>query len=80
MLDSEAVFAKLKSILADELGIDPDEIKLDSTLEDLGADSLSLVALVMAIDEIWDVDIPDEDAEQLKTVGDAVNYIVAHAK
>lgn len=80
MLDSEAVFTKLKSILADQLGIDPDDIKMDSTLEDLGADSLGIVELVMAIDEIWDVDIPDEAAEQIKTVGDAVNYIVTHAK
>ncbi len=79
MPDTETVFAKLRSMLADQLGIEEDEIKMESTLEDLGADSLDIVELVMAIEQEWDMEIPDEAAEQIKTVGDAVGYIVAHA-
>lgn len=80
MPDTEAVFAKLRAMLADQLGIEEDEIKMDSTLEDLGADSLDIVEMVMAIEQEWDMEIPDEAAEEIKTVGDAVNYIVTHAQ
>jgi len=77
--DIETAFAKLRSMLADQLGIEEDEVKVDSTFEDLGADSLDIVEMVMAIEQEWDIEIPDEAAEEIKTVGDAVNYIVAHA-
>jgi len=77
--DTETAFAKLRSMLADQLGIEEDEVKVDSTFEDLGADSLDIVEMVMAIEQEWDIEIPDEAAEEIKTVGDAVNYIVAHA-
>jgi acyl carrier protein len=77
--DTEVVFAKLRSMLADQLGIEEDEVKVDSTFEDLGADSLDIVEMVMAIEQEWDMEIPDEAAEQIKTVGDAVSYIVTHA-
>ena len=66
-------------MLADQLGIEEDEVKVNSTFEDLGADSLDIVEMVMAIEQEWDIEIPDEAAEEIKTVGDAVNYIVAHA-
>lgn len=79
MPDTESVFAKLRAMLADQLGVENSEVKMDSTLEDLGADSLDIVEMVMAIEQEWDMEIPDEAAEQIKTVGDAVNYIVAHA-
>ncbi len=79
MPDTETVFSKLKAMLADQLGIEEDEIKMDATLEDLGADSLDIVEMVMAIEQEWDMEIPDEAAEGIKTVGDAVSYIVAHA-
>ncbi len=79
MPDTETVFARLKAMLADQLGIEEDEIKMEATLEDLGADSLDIVEMVMAIEQEWDIEIPDEAAEEIKTVGDAVNYIVAHA-
>lgn len=79
MPDIETAFAKLRSMLADQLGIEEDEVKVDSTFEDLGADSLDIVEMVMAIEQEWDIEIPDEAAEEIKTVGDAVNYIVAHA-
>jgi len=77
--DTEAVFAKLRSMLADQLGLEEEEVKMESTLEDLGADSLDIVELVMAIEQEWDMEIPDEAAEEIKTVGDAVSYIARHA-
>ena len=73
------VFARLRAILADQLGIEPEEVKMESTFESLNADSLDIVELVMAIEQEWDMEVPDEAAEAIKTVGDAVNYIVAHA-
>jgi acyl carrier protein len=66
-------------MLADQLGIEPEEVKMESTFENLNADSLDIVELVMAIEQEWDMEVPDEAAEAIKTVGDAVNYIVAHA-
>ncbi len=68
--------AKVKSIIADQLGVGEDEIKPESSfIEDLGADSLDIVELVMAMEEEFEVEIPDEEAENIKTVGDAINYI-----
>ena len=73
--------AKVKSIIADQLGVGEDEIKLESSfIEDLGADSLDIVELVMAMEEEFEVEIPDEEAENIKTVGDAINYINTHKK
>ena len=72
---------KVKSIIADQLGVGEDEIKPESSfIEDLGADSLDIVELVMAMEEEFEVEIPDEEAENIKTVGDAVNYINTHKK
>ena len=73
--------AKVKSIIADQLGVGEDEIKLESSfIEDLGADSLDIVELVMAMEEEFVVEIPDEEAENIKSVGDAINYINTHKK
>jgi acyl carrier protein len=73
--------AKVKSIIADQLGVGEDEIKAESSfIEDLGADSLDIVELVMAMEEEFEVEIPDEEAENIKTVGDAINYISTHKK
>ena len=73
--------AKVKSIIADQLGVGEDEIKAESSfIEDLGADSLDIVELVMAMEEEFEVEIPDEEAENIKTVGDAINYINSHKK
>jgi acyl carrier protein len=72
---------KVKSIIADQLGVGEDEIKPTSSfIEDLGADSLDIVELVMAMEEEFEVEIPDEEAENIKTVQDSVNYIAAHRK
>jgi acyl carrier protein len=78
---TSTIEAKVKSIIADQLGVGEDEIKAESSfIEDLGADSLDIVELVMAMEEEFEVEIPDEEAENIKTVGDAVNYINTHKK
>ena len=70
---------KVKNIIADQLGVGEEEIKpTASFIEDLGADSLDIVELVMAMEEEFEVEIPDEEAENIKTVGDAINYITSH--
>jgi acyl carrier protein len=72
---------KVKNIIADQLGVGEEEIKpAASFIEDLGADSLDIVELVMAMEEEFEVEIPDEEAENIKTVQDAVNYINTHKK
>ena len=72
---------KVKNIIAEQLGVGEDEIKTTSSfIEDLGADSLDIVELVMAMEEEFEVEIPDEEAENIKTVQDAVNYVTTHKK
>jgi acyl carrier protein len=78
---TSAIEAKVKSIIADQLGVGEDEIKPESSfIDDLGADSLDIVELVMAMEEEFEVEIPDEEAENIKTVADAINYINIHKK
>ncbi len=78
---SATIEQKVKNIIADQLGVGADEIKPTSSfIEDLGADSLDIVELVMAMEEEFEVEIPDEEAENIKTVQDAVNYITPHKK
>ena len=70
------MFEKVKAIIIDQLSIsDADMVTADTTLEDLGADSLDLVEVIMAIEDEFDVQIKDEDLENLKSVGDLINYI-----
>lgn len=69
------MFEKVKAIMADKLSISEDEITMESTFEDLGADSLDIVELVMALEEEFDIEISDEQAESAKKVGDVVNYL-----
>ena len=72
---------KIKQIIVDELGVDEAEVTENARfIEDLGADSLDLVELVMRFEEEFDIEIPDEDAEKIRTVQDAVDYIGKHAK
>ena len=69
-------FEKLKGIIADVLNVDENEITMETTfVDDLGADSLDQVELVMALEEAFGAEIPDEDAEKLTTVGDAIAYV-----
>jgi acyl carrier protein len=80
-MSTSSIETKIKSIIADQLGVGEDEIKPESQfIEDLGADSLDIVELVMAMEEEFEVEIPDEEAENIKTVGDAINYINTHKK
>ncbi len=70
------MFEKVKSKIAEQLSIDENEITMDSGfVDDLGADSLDIVELIMALEEEFDMEIPDEDAEKITTVGDVVEYI-----
>lgn len=72
----EEIQAKLKSILVDRLNVEEDQIKPEASfVEDLGADSLDIVELIMGIEEEFDIEIPDEDAEKLTTVGEALDYV-----
>ena len=72
---------KVKGIIAEQLGVAEDEIKTTSSfIEDLGADSLDIVELVMQMEEEFEVEIPDEEAENIKSVQDAINYVNTHKK
>ena len=75
------MFDKLKEIIADKLSVNEDKITMESTfIDDLGADSLDIVELIMALEEELEMEIPDEDAEGFKTVGDVVEYITEHTE
>ena len=74
------VLAKIKAIVSEQLGAEEDEITPETSFEDLIADSLDIVELIMALEEEFDLEIPDEDAEKLTTVGAAVAYINEHTK
>jgi acyl carrier protein len=76
-----AVEDKVKQIIVEQLGVDEGEVTPNASfVDDLGADSLDTVELVMAFEEAFDIEIPDEDAEKIRTVKDATDYIEKHAK
>ena len=76
-----AVAEKVKSIIVEQLGVDEEEVTPDaSCVDDLGADSLDTVELVMAFEEEFGIEIPDEDAEKITRVKEAIEYIDSHAK
>lgn len=78
-MSSEQVFEKIKEIIVEQLGVEGDIVTLESSfIDDLGADSLDIVELIMAIEEEFDLEIPDAEAEKATTVNDVVEYIVAH--
>ena len=73
------MFEKIKNIVVEQLGVSADEVTLEaSIIDDLGADSLDIVELVMAFEEEFGVEIPDEAAEKIATIGDIVNYLEAN--
>ncbi len=75
-----ALEAKVKEIIANQLGVNPDEVTNEASfIDDLGADSLDTVELVMALEEEFGMEIPDDEAEKIKTVGDAIEFIKSHA-
>jgi acyl carrier protein len=70
---------KVKNIIVEQLGVEEDEVKAESSfIDDLGADSLDTVELVMALEEEFNIEISDEDAEKIKTVKEAIDYIESH--
>jgi acyl carrier protein len=76
-----AVDEKVKQIIVEQLGVDEGEVTPSASfVDDLGADSLDTVELVMAFEEAFDIEIPDEEAEKIKTVKNAIDYINAHSK
>ncbi|HAG51916.1 MAG: acyl carrier protein [Deltaproteobacteria bacterium GWC2_42_51] len=76
-----AVENRVKKIIVDQLGVTEEEVKTEASfVEDLGADSLDTVEMVMAFEEEFNIEIPDEDAEKIKTVKDAIDYINKKAK
>ena len=78
---SDTAEARVKEIIVEELGVESDKVTPDASfVDDLGADSLDTVELVMAFEEEFGIDIPDEDAEQMRTVGDAISYIDTNAE
>jgi acyl carrier protein len=72
---------QVKAIVAEQLGVKAEQVVNDASfVDDLGADSLDTVELVMALEEEFEIEIPDEDAEKIRTVSDAIDYIGKHAK
>ncbi len=70
------VFDKIREIIAEQLGLDADSITMETSfIDDLGADSLDIVSLIMALEEEFGIEFAEEDTDKIKTVGDAVNYI-----
>jgi len=75
-----SVEEKVKNIIVDKLSVEPDEVVSEASfVDDLGADSLDLVELIMAMEEAFDIEISDDQAEKLQTVQDAINYIKEHS-
>ena len=77
----KSIEEKVKDIIVEQLGVNPEQVTPEASfIEDLGADSLDIVELVMAFEEEFGVEVPDEDAEKLQTVGDVIRYIEERAK
>ena len=75
-MNTEEVFEKVKAVIVEQLGVAETSVEMESSfIDDLGADSLDIVELVMALEEEFDMEIPDSDAEKVVTVGDVVEYI-----
>lgn len=71
------IFEKVQKIVMDQLNVESEEVTLETSFEDLNADSLDVVEMVMALEEEFDIEIPDEDAEKIRSIGAAVDYIKA---
>lgn len=79
-MDEKSIEAKVKEIIVEQLRVEPDQVKPEAQfVNDLGADSLDTVELIMALEEAFDIEIPDEQAEKIKTVGEALEHIKAKA-
>ena len=79
-MSEKSIEEKVKDIIVEQLGVNPEQVTLTASfIEDLGADSLDTVELVMALEEEFEIDIPDEEAEKIVTFQDVLNYIKTHA-
>ena len=79
-MSDKSIEDRVKDIIVDQLGVNADQVTLSAKfIEDLGADSLDTVELVMAFEEEFEIEVPDEEAEKLQSVGDVVNYITAQS-
>jgi acyl carrier protein len=79
--DTKEIIEKVKQIISEQLGVEESEVTPSASfIDDLGADSLDTVELVMALEEAFDIEIPDEDAEKIRTMQDAIDYIEKHSK
>ena len=80
-MDEQKAFEEVKKVVVEQLGVSESEVTREASyVDDLGADSLDTVELVMALEEAFGMEIPDEDAEKIKTIGDTISYITSHAK
>ncbi len=80
-MNPDAIFEKVKEVIIEQLAVEDEAIKLETSfIDDLGADSLDIVELIMALEEEFDLQIPDSEAEKITTVGDVVDYIKAANK
>ena len=78
-MSSEEVFERVKGVIVEQLGVAENNVTMEASfIDDLGADSLDIVELIMALEEEFDIEIPDSDAEKIVTVGDVVEYIKDH--
>jgi acyl carrier protein len=74
------IFDKIKEIIVEQLGVESDVVTMEASfIDDLDADSLDIVELIMALEEEFDMEIPDEEAEKISTVGDVIDYIKSHS-
>ena len=81
MANKEEIVGKVQDLISQSLGVSPDEIVPSASfIDDLGADSLDIVELVMLIEKEFDIEIPDEDAEKIQTIGDVVTYLQEHVE
>jgi acyl carrier protein len=80
-MDEQKVYDDIKKVVIEQLGVSESEVTREASfVDDLGADSLDTVELVMALEEAFGIEIPDEDAEKIKSIGDTITYVMSHAK
>jgi len=80
MASKDQIFDKVRGIVVEQLGVEEEEVTSEASfIEDLGADSLDIVELIMALEEEFDIEVPDEDAEKLQTINDVIEYIRENA-
>ena len=80
-MDEQKAYDDIKKVVIEQLGVSESEVTREASfVDDLGADSLDTVELVMALEEAFGIEIPDEDAEKIKSIGDTITYVMSHAK